>query len=242
MANSAQLRKNKKQHKPKNIKSKKDDKLIYDAMLDVKEYLEDRFQNEFANNQFYITHEKQISIGFMKKIILQKKIINHKHFDATHDFDDRNIQPDGGVLLLKSYSNHEICKVLLISEVKRQGTNDQLKLEGKPQQSRGNAVERLGKNLTAVKTMFMHEKITPFVCFGWGCDFDHKDTFVDAKIFILNEFFNLNKIFVFKKYGDSQHNYFSPVSMYFRVKSWQRKEMYDILKEVAETAFRYYTQ
>ncbi|MFB5029699.1 MAG: hypothetical protein WJU30_00240 [Candidatus Phytoplasma pruni] len=55
-----------------------------------------------------------------------------------------------------------------MSEVKRQGTNDKLKDEGKPKQARGNAVERLGKNLTAIKSMFMHELIAPFVCFGWG--------------------------------------------------------------------------
>ncbi|MFB5029698.1 MAG: hypothetical protein WJU30_00239 [Candidatus Phytoplasma pruni] len=80
-----------------------------------------------------------------------------------------------------------------------------------------------------------------FVLVG-GCDFNHEDTFVDAKIFALNEFFNLNKTCVFKKYGDNGHNKFSPVSMYFRENHWTQEEMFNVLKEVAETAFRYYTQ
>ncbi|WP_283272038.1 hypothetical protein [Spiroplasma sp. SV19] len=58
----------------------------------------------------------------------------------------------------------------------------------------------------------------------------------------MNEFYPLNKTYVFKKDGSSGYNYFSPVSMYFREQMWSEDEMYDILKEVAETSFRYYTQ
>ena len=42
MATSDQLRKSKKQHKPKNIKSKRNDKAIYQAMQACTRYLEER--------------------------------------------------------------------------------------------------------------------------------------------------------------------------------------------------------
>ena len=45
MANSEQLRQNINQHKPKNTKSKKDDKNIAISMQNVIQYLNERFQN-----------------------------------------------------------------------------------------------------------------------------------------------------------------------------------------------------
>ena len=60
---------------------------------------------------------------------------------------------------------------LVIAEVKHQGTNDKRAEEGKSAQASGNAIERLGKNLTGIKAMTHYETITPFICFGDGCDF-----------------------------------------------------------------------
>ena len=40
--------------------------------------------------------------------------------------------------------------------------------EGKKKQAQGNAIERLGKNLTGVKAMFNHSRITPFIRFWLG--------------------------------------------------------------------------
>ncbi|WP_283272037.1 EcoRI family type II restriction endonuclease [Spiroplasma sp. SV19] len=182
MATSEQLRMNKNQHRPKNLNSKKDDKEIYYAMQKVIKYLVKRFENisniDEKNKEFYIEYSKTISIGFMNKMI-KNKCIRREYFNA---FDDRSIKPDGGILLLKSTSDEEFCRVLLVSEIKRQGTNDQLEKEGKPKQAKGNAIERLGKNLIGIRTMMMHESITPFVCFGWGCDFNHEDSYIDSKI------------------------------------------------------------
>lgn len=61
-----------------------------------------------------------------------------------------------------------------------------------------------------------------------------------SKISMLNEFYKLNKIYVYKRGGDSNRNRFSPVSMYFREKQWTCEEMFRILKEVGEDAIRYY--
>lgn len=61
-----------------------------------------------------------------------------------------------------------------------------------------------------------------------------------AKISMMNEFYRLNKIYVYKRDGDSNRNLFAPVSMYFREKEWKQKEMFGILKEIGEDAIRYY--
>ena len=57
---------------------------------------------------------------------------------------------------------------------------------------------------------------------------------------MMNQFYDLNKIYIFKRDGNSDANSFSPVSMYFREEPWSVKEMFDIMKEIAETSIRYY--
>jgi len=85
--------------------------------------------------------------------------------------------------------------------------------------------------------------MTVFICFGWGCDFaeDKKETLtVRSKIIVMNEFYNLNQIYVFKRDGNANANYFSPVSMFFREERWSIQEMFEKMKEIAETSIRYY--
>jgi type II restriction enzyme len=228
------LRERYEQHKPKNTRSKNTDKAIYSSMEAVIEYLHHRFKGML--DDYEITFEKNIKIDYMIKFIKQKGI----RLEFDYDFEDRKIIPDGGVLFLNKKSSEELKKPLLISEIKVQGTNKKRLKEGKKKQATGNAIERLGKNLTGIKAMMNHEKITPFVCFGQGCDFAPEVKTVLAKVHILNEFYDLNRTHVFKKDGNSDNNYYSPVSMYFREEEWSEEEMFDIMKEIAETALRYY--
>lgn len=118
-------------------------------------------------------------------------------------------------------------------EMKRQGTNDEREREGMERQARGNAIERLGKNLIGVRSTLQYENITPFVCFGWGVDFEEGSSILD-RVITMNEFYNLNKIYVFKR------ERYSPVSMFFRKKQWSVEELYEIMKEIAETSIRNY--
>ena len=94
----------------------------------------------------------------------RQEIEFHYHFSSS------TIRPDGGILLIKG--NGELSYPILIAEVKNQGTNDLRQQEGKPIQAKGNAIERLGKNLIGLRTALLRENIFPFVCFGYGCDFD----------------------------------------------------------------------
>lgn len=63
---------------------------------------------------------------------------------------------------------------------------------------------------------------------------------VRSKVVMMNEFYNLNQIYVYKKEGNANVNSFAPVSMYFREEPWTVTEMFDIMKEIAETSIRYY--
>lgn len=227
------LRNRVEQHKPKNKKSKNDDKNIYISMLMVKEYLIERFEGKLDN--FNIKFEKNIPVSYMIDLIRTKNIRNEFDFD----FNDRTIVPDGGVLYLES-NDKSFKKPILIAEVKRQGTNKERIKEGKQKQATGNAIERLGKNLIGIRAMMNHENITPFICFGWGDDFAPNEKTVLSKVFLMNEFYPLNRIYVNKKDGDANYNRFSPVSMFFREPIWNTNEMFDIMKEIAETALRYY--
>lgn len=233
MSQSDSLRERTAQHAPKNTLSKEDDKAIYQSMQQVIEYLQQRFDSTGMLTGYEILFAKEVQIADMIAHIRSRDV------RAEFDFDyiDRAIKPDGGVLWLRHIESGS-KRPLLFAEIKRQGTNDQRISEGKKKQAVGNAIERLGKNLTGIKAMMNHDKITPFVCFGWGCDFTDKT--VLSKVSMLNEFYPLNHTYVFKRDGSSDYNRFSPVSMYFREALWTMEEMTAVMKEIAETALRYY--
>ncbi len=105
--------------------------------------------------------------------------------------------------------------------------------EGKRKQARGNAIERLGKNLIGIRATLQYEKVTPFVCFGWGIDFAEGSSIRD-RIVTMNEFYPLNRIFIHKREG------YAPVSMFFRERAWEPDELFAIMKEIAEASITTY--
>jgi len=159
--NTNQLRKNKSQHKPKNVKSKTDDKAVYEAMSLCIEYLETKLKS-LMSSDYYFEFKKEIS--FLDRIDFIKSSKLRKEFDEKYV--KYKIRPDGGIIWLMKNSDQKYKRPVLISEVKRQGTNDQREKEGKKKQSQGNAVERLAKNLTGIRAMFNHSNMTPFICFA----------------------------------------------------------------------------
>ena len=196
MARSADLRKNKAQHAPKNRESKYADKRIYAAMQNCIIYLEARMKDHLDGYQ--LVFEKDLSFKELMEMIKSSK--SRLEFDNT--FLDRKIKPDGGVIWLLKDDDSSYKRLIVVSEVKKQGTNKERQAEGKAKQSQGNAIERLGKNLIGIRAALNHEPLTPFVCFGWGCDFDEpydKSSFVMSKVSMMNEFYPLNRTYVFKK-------------------------------------------
>lgn len=237
MASSADLRRSINQHKPKNLESKNSDKEIHLAMNDCIDYLNDRLQH----------HLDGYKLQFCKELLFSELIdmirVSDTRLEFDNTFNKRKIIPDGGVIWLLRDNKPDYRRMIVVSEIKKQGTNKERLKEGKKLQAQGNAIERLGKNLIGIRAALNHEPLTPMVCFGWGCDFEEpydENSFVMSKVLMMNEFYPLNRTFVFKKDGSSDRNHYSPVSMYFRENEWTRKEMYEILKEVAETSLRYY--
>lgn len=83
------------------------------------------------------------------------------------------MRPDGGILCVV-IGNETIP--ILITEDKKQGTNDCRFTEGKTRQATGNAVERGIKNIRAAEMLFHTGNVFPYVLFGSGCDFHPSET------------------------------------------------------------------
>lgn len=217
MSSSDFLRQNINQHSVKNSLSHKMDKDIDIAVAQVIEMLVDKYP------QLTFRHEKKMLLSEivqgLKSEFPQYEAIFSNHLDSSF------IKPDGGFVYAKTSDGTE--KIILVAEVKRQGTNDKRAAEGLPKQAQGNAIERLGKNLIGIRTIFKNDHVLPFVCFGQGLDFDEGSSILD-RVVTMNEFFPLNTTYVQKSYEP-----FEPVSMYFRYQDWSVEEMVRIMFDIA---------
>lgn len=220
MANSDFLRQNLNQHSIKNSISVKMDKDIDIAVYKVIAMLEAKYP--------------ELKFHHTKKMFLSDIIngLGNEFPEYAPLYSDvlktSFITPDGGFIHATDPSGQE--KIILVSEVKRQGTNDKRADEGKAKQAMGNAIERLGKNLIGIRAIFKSDKVLPFVCFGQGYDFQEGSSILD-RVVTMNEFFPLNRTHVQKAYEP-----FEPVSMYFRYEDWTLDEMVEILFDVATQA------
>src|SRR3989344_2767460 len=73
----------------------------------------------------------------------------------------------------------------------------------------------------------------PYVCFGWGVDFADGSSIRD-RIITMNEFYPLNRVFVHKRES------YSPVSMFFREREWEKEELFEVMKEISEASITTY--
>lgn len=228
MAKSAQLRANKKQHVPKNTLSKGDDKNVAEAMGRVIKYLNERF--DLVGLGYKLSYVDRIRLSELIDLI--------RSYDKRAEFtkltkEDSFIKPDGGLLILFKKQGREV-------QEDRAGGGDEASGHERSSRKRGEEEAVSGKRYRAPRekpdrdtSALQYEKVTPFVCFGWGVDFDPESSILD-RIITMNEFYSLNKTYVFKR-----ENY-APVSMYFRVKPWNVDELFDVMKEIAETSIRSY--
>ncbi|MFC6909822.1 EcoRI family type II restriction endonuclease [Novosphingobium lubricantis] len=102
--------------------------------------------------------------------------------------------------------------------------------EGKAKQARGNAIERLGKNVIGFRTAMKTESIFPFVCFGDGCDFSDDSSIID-RVVTIAQFGRLN---VEHLHDQGVNNVFDRGTFYFRVEEWTEDEMMQLSLSVAE--------
>jgi type II restriction enzyme len=119
--------------------------------------------------------------------------------------------------------------------VKNQGTNDLRAEEGLPAQSKGNAIERIGKNLIGLRSALFRENIFPFVCFGYGCDFAPGSTILD-RVSVMAMFGELNRTYLYNE----ELGRFNRGSFYFLRDKWTVDEMAAVMTDIAERSVHYY--
>lgn len=167
------------------------------------------------------------------KDIVEKLSAIYPDVDFTYHFETSGMRPDGGILSIMDDGGQ--AHPILITEKKNQGTNDLRALEGKTKQAKGNAIERLGKNVIGFRAAFKPESIFPFICFGDGCDFSDDSSILD-RVSTIAQFGALNVEHLHKQAdGD-----FDRGTFYFRVAEWTEEEMYERSLSVAEKSVFYY--
>jgi type II restriction enzyme len=186
-----------------------------------------RLEAEF---KLELTHEKEWKL---KDVVSRLRHL-FPDVEFSYKFETSAMRPDGGILSIQSKSG--TLFPILITEVKNQGTNDLRATEGKPKQAKGNAIERLGKNVIGFRTALLGEQIVPFVCFGYGCDFDDTSSILD-RVTTIAMFGPLNKISVV---SEGEGGIFNRGSFFFREDKWTEDEMAEIMYEVAKRSIHYY--
>jgi len=209
-----------------NVTSKKQETEVIQALGRVVDHLRTRFGAAVS-----LVHEKQ---WFLKDIVRE---LRHAYTDVEfhYHFDGSSIRPDGGILFIRGKEGDPLSYPILIAEVKNQGTNDLRAQEGLPRQAKGNAIERLGKNVIGLRAALMREGIFPFVCFGYGCDFAPDSSILD-RVTTVAMFGRLNKTYL----HNEEPGRFNRGSFYFRPQKWTVEEMFEVMKDIAERAVLYY--
>ena len=209
-----------------NATSKEQETEVIQALHKVVAYLLKKFGKKIT-----ITHERQ----WLLKDIVRELKHTYPDTDFHHHFDTSAIRPDGGLLFIEGKKGDPLTYPILIAEVKNQGTNDLRAQEGLPKQARGNAIERLGKNVIGLRTALLRESIFPFVCFGYGCDFE-KDSSILDRVTTMAMFGHLKKTYL----HNQESGKFNRGSFYFRPRRWTVNEMYEVMKDIAERSVLYY--
>ena len=208
-----------------NATAKQQETDLIKALKIVVEHLDKKFSGvEFR-------HEKSWRLGNLVSELRHC----YPDVDFHYHFDTSSIRPDGGFLYIQGRQDDNLTYPILISEVKNQGTNDQRAREGLGKQAKGNAIERLGKNLIGLRTALMRESIFPFVCFGYGCDFEGDSSILD-RVSTMAMLGQLNKTYL----HNLAEGKFNRGSFYFRPERWTIGEMAAVMKDIAERSVLYY--
>lgn len=178
-----------------------------------------------------IVHQKKWTLDQVVKHLRS----NFPEIDFFEPHKNTSMSPDGGVLSIRRKDSDDFLPIL-ISEVKNQGTNDLRASEGKAPQAKGNAIERLGKNVIGFRTAMLTEQIVPFVCFGYGIDFEESSSILD-RVATIAMFGKLNEINVVNRGEAGQ---FNRGSFFFRHQEWSVEEMETVMYDIASRAIHYY--
>lgn len=207
-----------------NTRSKRQEKALDRALRSVEARLNDKFPGVRLH---HVTEWKL-------REVVERLRQDFPQVDFHYFFASSAMRPDGGIMSIVDRKGRTYP--ILIAEKKNQGTNDLRALEGKTKQARGNAIERLGKNVIGFRTAMKTEAIFPFVCFGDGCDFDDDSSILD-RVVTIAQFGNLN---VEHLHNQGANNEFDRGTFYFRCGEWTEAEMADLSLSIAEKSIYYY--
>lgn len=207
-----------------NTTSSKQELQLGDALLDATERIIEKFGLE-------LRHDKRV---LLKDIVAELRE-NFPSVEFGDPLPNTFMSPDGGILSILS-EDGERAFPILITEVKNQGTNDLRAAEGLKKQAMGNAIERLGKNVIGFRAMMLDEGIIPFVCFGYGWDFQEGSSILD-RVKTIAMFGQLNRVNVVP---EGEEGLFNRGSFYFRQEPWSRAEMTEVMVDVGTRAIHYY--
>lgn len=207
-----------------NATSSKQELQLGDALHDATEVLIEKFGLE-------LVHEKRV----MLSTIVEELRESFPSVEFGDPLATSFMSPDGGILSIVSKDGQRKFPIL-ITEVKNQGTNDLRQAEGLKKQAMGNAIERLGKNVIGFRTMMLDEGIIPFVCFGYGWDFQDGSSILD-RVKTIAMFGELNRVNVVPE-GDDGH--FNRGSFFFRQAPWTLEEMREVMIDVGTRAIHFY--
>ena len=97
-------------------------------------------------------------------------------------------------------------------------------------------MQDLGKNVIGLRAALLREGIFPFVCFGYGCDFEVGSSIRD-RVVTIAMFGSLGKTYL---HNQGPNGEFDRGSFYFREEKWSPEEMASIMTEVASRSILYY--
>lgn len=226
MTQSDILRTSTSQHGPKNNESKIHDKNVKFVVAWVLTKLKSKYPH--------------LEFGVDKKLMLRtiEKMVNGDDYTTSNK---TFINPDGGFMWVKINGKKYY---ILVSEQKRQGTNDVRILEGKQKQGQGNAAERLGKNVIGIEMIFDKESIFPFIVFLQGCDFYDKESTIGDRIRTIARFlpFNTLNIYWQGRRGGSFYMRGHSMTELPGTSDWTFEEMSVLMLKIAETSLNYYLE
>lgn len=222
----------------KNIIVNTESKIQDDDLFSLIETKVSELNKLYEDDKIKFIVNKTIKLEQIHKYLTGVYGIDIEKFDKSHTYTE--MRPDGGIIwMIKDGKKYPV----LISEAKKQGTNDKLVSKGKKKQAKGNAIERLGKNLDGFEFLYLFDDIFPVVVFGYGCDFI-EDSSILGRVSLMNYSFGLNNMDIKKE------SVYSPVkketitlrkcAMMFRENKWESNEMDEIITNILNQSIDYF--
>jgi type II restriction enzyme len=187
-------------------------------------------ENKYKNLKFL--HEDKIYKSDINSIV--KRNFNQPELGTNQSVKSSFIRPDGGIIWIiinnKKYP-------LMITEAKKQGSNDKRAAKGLPKQGKGNAIERAYKNIKEGELIFNGEDFFSYIILCKGCDLEDTNSSIRDRLTSSNLSSPFDKLYL-KKVEDVFGGKHCRTSWF--IKQMSDDELFNIYIEALEYAIQYY--